>query len=326
MPNAPFAFTAAPSGGSEVVIACPDVLNYISVLGFRLSAAGTVTAEWDEQTLSGHWTFLQANYASANTTSNLAVTYKQQVTKGDLLTAYSVSVGVGNSCTISDSQANTWTQVGPTATYKSSTYNGQMWQTVAGATGINTVTMTPVTTGLQALVIVEVIPPTGTVAADSASKGTGTSGTMSTGTVTVTGNNELLCGFFNDTEPVSGVSYAPGAGLTQGYYVSDPTFGQFLFIYNPNASVSAAVTVAITGGSPSWAAVGGSFSFSGNTTVDGPYQIGTGCPVSVPQNDQQPVFDLRPGMSLVLTTNTNVVVSGGVTYAIRQVAGGNPFN
>lgn len=63
------------------------------------------------------------------------------------------------------------------------------------------------------------------------------------------------------------------------------------------------------------------------TTQDGPYQVGIDQPIIVGQNQLQPVFMLHPGQDLYLTTTQASVVSGGVTYAIRQNAiGQSPFN
>lgn len=326
MPNAPFNLPGSLSGDSATVVACPNARNYISVLGFRLSAAGTNTAEWDSSPLSGEWTFLQGNSATAGPpVVSLAVTYENEVTKGDLLLAYTLSYGVGNSCTVTDSQGNTWTPVS-SVSYKTSLYNGEMWQTTASASGQNTVTMTPATPGLQAIVVVEMLPPSGTPSADASNQDTGTGATMTTLPVTVSGPGELLCGFFNDSFNGPGTpTYTPGAGEILGFSAAN-FFGTFLFVYNPSKSSSGALTVSVTGGTPNWGAVGASFTNTGLTTQDGPYQLGTGSPVCVPQNDQQPVFDLPPGTDLVLTTTANNAVSGGVTYALRQVAGGGPFN
>src|ERR1700733_7889161 len=124
MPNAPFSNSGGISGDSITVVECPDAMNYISVLGFRLSAAGTNTAQWDSEPLSGEWTFLQSNYKSASSGTSLAVTCENLVTKGDLLTAFTVSYGSGNACTLADTQSNTWTQVGGTVTYNGVLFNG----------------------------------------------------------------------------------------------------------------------------------------------------------------------------------------------------------
>jgi hypothetical protein len=62
------------------------------------------------------------------------------------------------------------------------------------------------------------------------------------------------------------------------------------------------------------------------TTQDGPYQVGPDEPIVVGQNQLQPVFALPPGADLYLTTTAASAVSGGVTYAIRQNAGGGPYN
>ena len=330
MPNAAFNYPGAVSGGSVPVVTCPDLLNFIRVLGFRLTAGGTNTAEWDFAPISGVWTYLQGIYESINSASALAVTYPNFVMKGDLLTAYTVSYGSGNTCTVADSQTNTWTQVGTTVVYNGVLYNGQMWQTTAGKTGQNIVTMTPanlLTAGAQpqALALVEMLAPAGTPSADSSNENTGTGATMSTGSVTVSGSAELLCGFFNDYDLYSR-GYAAGAGFTVGLQASDATFGTILFVFNPNKSSSGAVTVAVTGGTPKWGAVGASFTNTGLSTVDGPYQLNTTSSVCVPQNDEQPVFDLPPGTNLVLTTTAEETVSGGVTYSIRQNAAGGPYN
>jgi hypothetical protein len=158
------------------------------------------------------FTFVQAREHESNSTTNAAA-YSSNVSAGDLLVVFTDWNGAAALFTsIADTQANTWTQVGPFVTSTSvGTFTLGCFYAIAKSSGANTVTLTITSAVLSGLILLEYSGNSGSPFDTSTSTINGFNGTINL-SLTPVAAGELLILCSGNNSP--GQNYTVGSGFT----------------------------------------------------------------------------------------------------------------
>ena len=203
------------------------------------------------------WTRIQGTGVAVNAGGpNEPLTFASNVTAGNLLIVNVVGWTFSSSptLTVTDSQGNTYTQDATLQTNYTvgSFVTSSIFRAIAGSTGANTVTVASSPSSFLSFGIEEVRPPSGVVAVDASSTGTGSSTTASTGNLSLSQVDYIVFGMDVHT---NSLTYTAGATFQLEFTANGTLSEGFASQYNWNAN-AASVTPSLTiSSSSSWNAV-----------------------------------------------------------------------
>lgn len=211
-----------------------------------------------------NWSHIQSrstNFGAVSTAQTLA--YSSNVAKGDLLLVWIRHNTPSVTVTITDSQGNVWSEIGPVT--NGTNLKMALWWAIANASGANTITATPSGSSNISIGIQEYNCAQTGIATDGTANASGSSTTPAPGSVTAAGGDDLaLCGVGTG----SGTATA-GTGYTlRVTQTTVPLYVEDAF------DVSTTQTPTMTTANGVWLALGATFKFGAITSY--PSFIGGG--------------------------------------------------
>ena len=163
------------------------------------------------------YTYVQSNGTNTgNSASARAVAFGSNVSVGDLIVV-AVSQYFDGTQTITDTLGNTYTSLpmGQIISPVDSNARGEMFYTISGGSGANTVTVTPSKSCYMSVAIAEYSGNASSSVYDSQNHASATSASPSSGTVTISNTGSLLVGMTFSAN--NSFSSSAGTGFTQRY-------------------------------------------------------------------------------------------------------------
>jgi len=213
------------------------------------------------------WSPVQSTGSQNQNTASLATAFSSNVTSGNVvIVAITADNAVALTFGVSDTLGTTYTAVASPVV--NGTRQVQIFYGALTSSGANTVTVsTGATSGPLSAGIAEYSGLYTGSPLDASSSATGTSNSPTTGSIPVSGNGELVLGVLAAGQPGMNFSITDAGGFTNRY--SGVTSGNSTIdVEDTSASSATAATWTITN-SPSWAAMGASFTALIAVPIDG---------------------------------------------------------